>query len=123
MITGLAGVAVSAIAGAATGNPIALLGAGASILNTHLDVQHSGSIGSNAGAMGIRKPYLIITRKSAYEAAGYGAFYGYPANKTVVLGICKGFTRVKSIHVEIALSTANEKLEIDTLLREGVIIN
>lgn len=123
MITGLAGVAVSAIAGAATGNPIALLGAGASILNTHLDVQHSGSIGSNAGAMGIRKPYLIITRKSAYDAAGYGAFYGYPANKTVTLGNCKGYTRVKSVHVEIARATANEKREIDTLLREGVIIN
>ena len=123
MITGLAGVAASAVAGVATGNPIALLGAGASILNTHLDVAHSGSIGANAGAMGIRKPYLIITRKSAYDAANYSNYYGLPANKTLVLGTCKGFTRVKSVHVEIPLATSNEKKEIETLLKQGIIIN
>lgn len=123
MITGLAGVAVSAVAGAASGNPIALLGAGASILNTHLDVQHSGSIGANAGAMGPRKPFLIITRKSAYEAAGYNQFYGYPANMSIVLGSCKGYTRVKSVHIEsIPIATADEKQEIETLLKQGVII-
>ena len=124
MITGLAGVAVSAVAGAATGNPIALLGAGASILNTHLDVQHSGSIGFNAGAMGPRKPYLIITRKSAYEAAGYNQFYGYPANVTVYLSSCRGYTRVKSVHIDsIPVATDNEKTEIETLLKQGIIIN
>ena len=123
MITGLAGVAVSAVAGAASGNPIALLGAGASVLNTHLDVQHSGSIGANAGAMGPRKPFLIITRKSAYEAAGYNQFYGYPANMSVVLGSCKGYTRVKSVHIEsIPIATSDEKQEIETLLKQGVII-
>ena len=124
MITGLAGVAVSAVAGVASANPIALMGAGASILNTHLDVQHSGSIGSNSGAMGPRKPFLIITRKSAYEAAGYNQFYGFPANKTIVLGSCRGFTRVKSIHIDsIPVATDTEKSEIEALLKQGVIIN
>lgn len=123
MITGLAGVAASTIAGIATGNPIALLGAGASILNSHLDVQHSGSIGANAGAMGPRKPFLIITRKSAYEAAGYNQFYGLPANMTVVLGACRGYTRVKSIHIEsIPIATSDEKQQIEALLKQGVII-
>ena len=123
MITGLAGVAASTIAGIATGNPIALLGAGASILNSHLDVQHSGSIGANAGAMGPRKPFLIITRKSAYEAAGYNQFYGLPANMTVVLGACRGFTRVKSVHIEsIPIATSDEKQQIEALLKQGVII-
>lgn len=123
MITGLAGVAVSAAAGIASGNPIALLGAGASILNTHLDVQHSGSIGANAGAMGPRKPYIIITRKSAYEAGNYNEFYGYPANKTVTLGSCSGYTRVKSVHIDsIGIATDAEKIEIESLLKQGVII-
>lgn len=123
MITGLAGFVASGIGAVATGNPLMALGAGASLLNSHLDVGHSGAIGANAGAMGIRKPYLIITRKSAYEAAGYGAFYGYPANKTVTLGSCKGYTRIKSVHVEIPRATANEKSEIEQLLKQGVIIN
>ena len=123
MITGLAGFVASGIGAVATANPLMALGAGASLLNSHLDVGHSGAIGANAGAMGIRKPYLIITRKSAYEAAGYGAFYGYPANKTVTLGSCKGYTRIKSVHVEIPRATANEKSEIEQLLKQGVIIN
>lgn len=123
MITGLAGFVASGIGAVATANPLMALGAGASLLNSHLDVGHSGAIGANAGAMGIRKPYLIITRKSAYEASGYGAFYGYPANKTVTLGSCKGYTRIKSVHVEIPRATANEKNEIEQLLKQGVIIN
>ena len=123
MITGLAGIAASAIAGAATGNPLALLGAGASILNTHLDVSHSGSIGANAGAMGIRKPYLIITRKAAYDAAGYSQFYGYPSNLTTKIRSCRGYVRVKSVHIDsIGVATDTEKTEIETLLKQGVII-
>lgn len=122
MITGLAGFVASGIGAVATANPIMALGAGASLLNSHLDVGHSGSIGANAGAMGIRKPYIIITRKSAYEADGYGRFYGYPANKTVVLGTCKGYTKVKSIHVTVDRATDDEKLEIETLLKQGVVI-
>ena len=123
MITGLAGLAVSAVGAAASGNPIMLLGAGASLLNSHFDVSHSGSIGANAGAMGPRKPFLIITRKSAYEANNYNEFYGYPANKTVTLGNCRGFTRIKSVHIDsIYNATDNEKTEIEALLKQGVII-
>ena len=122
MITGLAGFVASGVGAAATGNPLMALGAGASLLNSHLDVSHGGAIGSNAGAMGIRTPYVIITRKSAYEATNYNQFYGFPANKTVQLSSCKGYTRVKHVHIEIATATANEKKEIETLLKQGVII-
>ena len=123
VITSLAGFMASGIGAIATANPLMALGAGASLLNTHLDVSHSGAIGSNAGVLGIRKPYVIITRKSAYEAAGYKDFYGFPANKTVTLNSCKGYTRVKSVHIDTILTaTDNEKREIETLLKEGVII-
>lgn len=122
MITGLAGFVASGVGAAATGNPLMALGAGASLLNSHLDVSHGGAIGSNAGAMGIRIPYVIITRKSAYEATRYNEFYGFPANKTVQLSSCKGYTRVKHVHIEIPTATANEKKEIETILKQGVII-
>lgn len=122
MITGLAGFVASGVGAAATGNPLMALGAGASLLNSHLDVSHGGAIGSNAGAMGIRKPYVIITRKSAYEATNYNQFYGFPANKTVQLSSCKGYTRIKHVHIEIANATTNEKKEIETALKQGVII-
>lgn len=124
VISGLATMAIGVGAGIATGNPIAAVGGiAAGVMSSHLDVSHSGSIGANAGAMGPRKPHVIITRKSAYDAANYGQFYGYPANKTVVLGSCSGYTRVKSVHIDsIYNATDNEKTEIEALLKQGVII-
>ena len=124
VITSLAGLVASGVGAVATANPlVGLAGAAASVMNSHLDVGHSGAIGANAGAMGIRKPYVIITRKSACEASNYDQFYGYPANKTVTLGSCRGYTRVKSVHIEsIPIATSDEKQEIETLLKQGVII-
>ena len=125
VISGLATMAIGVGAGVATGNPIAAVGGvAAGVMSSHLDVSHSGSIGANAGAMGPRKPHVIITRKSAYDAGNYNQFYGFPANKTVTLGSCKGYTRIKSVHIEsIFNATDNEKTEIEALLKQGVIIN
>ena len=125
VISGLATMAIGVGAGVATGNPIAAVGGvAAGVMSSHLDVSHSGSIGANAGAMGPRKPHVIITRKSAYDAGNYNQFYGFPANKTVTLGSCTGYTRVKSVHIDsIYNATDNEKTEIEALLKQGVIIN
>lgn len=123
MITGLAGFIGAGAGAIVTGNPIMALGAGASFMNGNVNVQHSGSIGSNAGACGIRTPYVIITRKIAFNAENYQHFYGLPANKHVKLSMCKGYTQVKSCHVEsIYRATDNEKQEIESLLKDGIII-
>lgn len=123
MITSLAGFLVGGVGAIATGNPIMALGAGASFMHGNVSVQHSGSIGSNAGACGTRIPYVIITRKVAYNAQNYQHYYGFPSNNHVKLGTCKGYTQVKSCHVEsIGRATDNEKREIETLLKEGIII-
>ena len=123
MITGLAGFIVAGAGAIASGNPILALGAGASFMSGNVSVQHSGSIGANAGACGIRTPYLIISRKKAYDAQNYQHYYGFPANQHVKLSSCKGYTQVKSCHVEsIYRATDNEKKEIESLLKEGVII-
>lgn len=123
MITGLAGFIASGVGAIATGNPVMALGAGASFMHSGTSVQHSGSIGANAGACGIRKPYVIVTRKIAFDAENYQHYYGLPANKHVKLSTCKGYTQVKSCHVEsIYRATDNEKHEIESLLKEGIII-
>ena len=124
VISGLASMAIGVGAGIASGNPIAVAGgAMAGVMSSHLDVAHSGAIGANAGAMGPRKPHVIVTRKSAYDAGGYGQFYGFPANKTITLGSCYGYTRVKSVHIDtIGIATEAEKIEIESLLKQGVII-
>lgn len=124
VIRGISSMAVGVAGSVATGNALGAIGGViGGVMSSHLDVSHSGTLGANAGAMGVKKPYFIITRKVAYDAAGYNQFYGYPANKTVVLGTCKGYTRVKSVHIEsIPIATSDEKQQIETLLKQGVII-
>ena len=123
MIKAISGFIVAGAGAIATGNPVLALGAGASFMSGNTSVQHSGAIGSNAGACGIRKPYLIITRKKPYDAINYQHYYGFPANKHVKLSTCRGYTQVKSCHVEsIYRATDNEKQEIESLLKDGIII-
>lgn len=103
--------------------PVAVAGAAAGVSNSHLNVAHSGSIGANAGAMGGKIPYLIITRPKPYNANNYNNFYGYPSNNTIKLSSCTGYTRVKDIHLEnISSATDDELTEIESLLKDGVII-
>lgn len=107
----------------------AALGAGAKIGGKQLlhsggaNMQRSGGLGANAGAMGIRTPYLIINRNVPLDASMYQTQYGFPANKTVVLGNMNGYTRVKDIHLAGIPCTDDELEQIESLLKEGVIIN
>lgn len=86
-------------------------------------VKQSGSLGANAGALGIRIPYLIITHPVAYDAIQYNTQYGFPLNETVTLGGIHGYTRVKDIHLSGIPCTDDELEQIETLLKDGVIIN
>ena len=120
VIRGLVGM----VGSVAVGGAIGAIGAVGSALNSKLDVAHSGSIGSNAGAMGVRKPYLIITRAEPNEALNYNKYYGFPSNKAVSLKSCLGYTKVKEVHVEnVSNATITEKNEIESLLKSGVIIS
>ena len=120
VIRGLVGM----VGSVAVGGAIGAIGAVGSALNSKLDVAHSGSIGSNAGAMGVRKPYLIITRAEPNDALNYNRYYGFPSNEAVSLKSCLGYTKVKEVHVEsIDNATITEKNEIESLLKSGVIIS
>lgn len=95
--------------------------AGQSLTHEMFHVSHSGNISSNAGIMGNKKPYLIIGRRHCYDANNYNALYGYPANKTVVLGNHSGFIKVKKCFLKTA-ATAPEHDQIMALLSAGVIL-
>ena len=125
IIANAIGVAGSIGATISTGGAMAPVLVGSvvsSAVNSHTNVSHSGSLGSNAGALGIMKPYLIITRPKPAEANKFNEFYGKPSNKTVRLSSCSGYTRVKEVHVDNIVATDNELSEIEQLLKEGVII-
>lgn len=127
ILRGLIGLVGGIGVAVVTKNPAIAVGGVAggvsSLLSSSVNVQHSGGIGSNAGACGVRKPYVMITRKKSYDAQNYPHYYGLPANAHVTLSSCKGYTQVKSCHVEsVYNATDNEKQEIESLLKEGVII-
>ena len=119
----LSGAITGAVAGITAGGLIgAVAGGVAGGLMGGTSIERSGNFSANSGALGIKKPYLIISRKTPYDADNYNDYYGYPSNKTVVLNNCKGFTRVKDIYVDIPNATNEEKIEIETLLKNGIII-
>lgn len=125
-VSSLLGVVVSAGSAALTGGalaPVAIRAATNAIGGgARASVAMSGSLGSNAGAMGIRKPYLIIKRVESADANGYNEFYGYPTNKRVNLSQLTGYVRVKDINLTGTTATEDEQNEIVTLLKEGVIL-
>lgn len=120
----LSGAVTGATTGAVAGGPLgAVVGAVAGAWTGGTSIDRTCSFSANAGCMGVKKPYLLITRKYSYDAGNYNAYYGYPTNNTLTLSACHGYTRVKSVHIDsIARATDNEKTEIETLLKQGVII-
>lgn len=120
-IMSIAGGVAGTIATGGAAMPV-LLGAGASVGRMHTDISHSGSFSGNAGAMGIKKPYLIIDRPQTALAKNFSNYIGYPSNTTVKLSSCSGFTKVQEIHLENVPATNNELSDIEMKLKGGVII-
>ena len=114
------GVATFATGGAAA--PVLIGAAAQAVTGTRANVAASNTIGSNAGAMGIKKPYLILNRQNSYNATAYNNIQGYPSNINIKLSNCSGFTRVKECHLDGIPATDEEIEEIYTLLKQGVIL-
>ena len=115
IVSGLIGVATSVV----SGNILPALGG---VTRLHTNVDRSGSFTGNAGAMGSKVPYLIISRPQTAMADQFETLSGYPSNTYTPLSACKGFTQVKYCHVENLNATDSEKHEIEQLLKEGVIL-
>lgn len=124
-IGGVLSIAAGVAGTIATGGAVApmALGALAGASRLHTDVQKSGSFTGCAGAMGVKKPYLIISRPQTAMADRFQHFTGIPSNSLVTLSACSGYTRVNSVHVEsIQKATDEEKIRIEQLLKSGVTI-
>lgn len=124
IVASMASVAGGIVGTIATGGALApvAMGAVSGVLNAHTRVQHSGGFSGNAGAMGIKIPYVIITRPQTCLADNFPELDGYPANKSTTLSSCSGFVKVKSCHVSGIPATDEELSEIESLLKDGVIL-
>lgn len=124
VISSVSSVATRALAGFASGGALGAVASGATgILNAQgTNVVHSGGFSGNAGAMGCKKPYLIIERPQTETADNTANLLGYGSNLFVQLKACKGLTRVKGVHVDAVPATKEEKKLIEEKLIDGVII-
>ena len=124
LLTALIGAVGAGIKASSGGALSALAGAqllGNSISHEMMHVSHSGNISANAGIMGQKKPYLIIGRRHCYDANNYNAYYGFPANKTLVIGNYTGFIRAKKCWIKTT-ALQEEYEEIMRLLEDGVFV-
>lgn len=122
-IVGLAASALSMIGGGPLGMAVGGLHMANQAMNSHASYQVGGSFSGEPGAMGGKKPYLIISRPQPKVAASVESFMGYPANYTATLTGVRGFVRVLSCHVStIKNATDVERAEIERHLKDGVVI-
>lgn len=114
MATGAAPVTAMSIAGLATS-------AANTALNSKPQVQRSGNLGGSAGIMSIMTPYVIIERPRMSVPNKIEEFVGQTSNITMYLGDCKGFTMCEYVHLDNLNATSEEIVEIESMLRSGVI--
>ncbi len=120
IVSALLGVA-GTVASGGTLAPMAI-GVAAGAMRGHANVERSGSLSGNAGAMGIKKPYLVIQRPQVNTAVDFEKFTGKPSNFTVTIGECSGYIKCKEVHVINTPATESEAQELVLLLKGGVIL-
>ena len=103
-----------------SGGVLSLVSATSNMLSG-ADVKRTGSLSSASGFMGIKKPYLILSRPIQSLPSEYNTFRGYVSNITLSLSECSGYTKIAEIHLENIPATSAEIDELDGLLKAGVI--
>lgn len=124
VVAGALSLATGIVGTVASGGAMlpATLGALSGLGRMKTEVQHSGQFSGSAGAMGGKKPYLIISRPQTRVAGSVENYEGKPSNATIRIGDCVGFTRITQAHLMIPNAYNEEINEIENLLKMGVII-
>lgn len=121
-LTGILSIAGGVATTIASGGALApaAIGAAVGMSRLHTDVQKSGSFTGAAGAMGAKKPYLIISRPQTAMPSSYKHLEGQPASHYTRLGNTSGYVKVKSVMVNGISATDTELDMIQSLLMQGV---
>ena len=129
---GAAGATGAAAEGAAAGTGTSVtasgIAGGATNIGTSLSqlakpsITRSGTVSGTTSLFSVKRPYLILEKPNVQEYADFNKIKGYACGMTLKLGDLKGYTEVERIHITGISATAPEINEIETLLRQGVIL-
>lgn len=122
MVSGIVGATGGAAASAGSGNIAAATTSVIAAATARGDIPQSNSYSASASFMGCRRPFLLIERPVSNYSKSYQKELGIPSNITKKLGNLTGFAMVGDIHLDGIDATDQEKLEIEKLLRSGVIL-
>lgn len=92
------------------------------VVSSKRTIEHAGHFSGNSGFLGVRRPYAIIKRPKMCNPKEYGRFNGRPCMMYLYLGNLSGYTEVQEIHLTGILTTNDELIEIENLLKSGVIL-
>ena len=125
VISGGATIA-GAITGAAPLTAVGLGGLASAAANTAISaksptIERSGSMGGSAGLLSLQQPYIIIERPNFSIPRDLNKYTGHMLNVTLNLATVIGFTMVDYIHLDGIPCTEDERNELFTILKEGVI--
>ena len=96
---------------------------GALALSKGGDIQRSGQLTGNTGALGFRRPYLIINRPVPDTTYNFEKFQGIGSHQNVYIKNLTGYNRCKEVHVDgISNATNSEKDLIENVLKGGFVI-
>lgn len=125
VVSGVLGVVGGIASGIMSGGATLPMAAGAiagGLSGAKTQVQHSGSFAGNAGAMGAKKPYLIIERPQTAVADGYGSYQGKGANRVALISSMTGYFKMADIHTDSIAGAAESEIEaVRAALAGGVI--
>lgn len=125
IVSGIGNVATGVAQGIG-GNPLGGIGAAASgvgqILTSKPSYGRSGSLGSAAGYLSYRRPFLVRKSPINTTAKNLAQENGYISNKGQKIGDYSGFTKCAAVVLDGITATKSELDEIESLLKEGVII-
>ena len=124
-IIGAAGSAAVTVASGGMTAPLAV-GAIASAAGTVMaqkpNVESIGNISADASMLATKIPYIRLTSPNKPLLEDQQNFTGFPSYKSGTLSEFSGYTEVLEAHVEGIACTEEERSEILTLLKAGVIL-
>ena len=122
MVSGLVGAGAGAVMAAGSGNIAAAASSAVAVAGAHGDIAASNQYSSTVSFLGVRRPYLMIERPVSSFSKTYAKELGVPSNISKELGSVTGFNVIGDVHLDGINATDREKVEIERLLHEGVIL-
>ena len=122
MVSGVVGASAGAVQGLMSGNIAAVAESAIAAAAAHGDISQSNSYNATASFLGVRRPYAVIERPVSDFSEKFAIEKGIPSNIAMKLGNVTGFSMIGDVHLDGIDATEAEKLELERLLHEGVIL-